>query len=202
MHSLSTASIIEKNRTTSDGVYLLLLTIQYKNDDPIRLVRNTENYTFNNNLFYAYYFELSEVKRTTSELPTCTLTVSNITGTIQQLLEARDGYGGAKVTVQLVNTNVPDEVVEEEHFVVQSAISKKETVSISLGMGFSMTKRVPRCRILKDFCPFKYKGEECGATSDLVGCDKTLTACRARGNSARYGGCPTVPQGGLYARDL
>ena len=47
---ISTASIIEKNKTCTDGVYLLLLEIQYKDEDPIRLVYNTEDIVFKGKL--------------------------------------------------------------------------------------------------------------------------------------------------------
>ena len=52
---------------------------------------------------------------------------------------------------------------------------------------------------MKDFCPFKFKGVQCGYKGDETECNKTLSRCRALGNSVRFGGEPTIPQGGLYA---
>lgn len=199
--NLSTAAIIEKNKVATDGVYLLLLVIQYKQEDPIRLVYNNEEIVFKGDTYYPYYFQLSDVKKTSSEMPSATLSVSNITGTIQKLLEAYDGACGAKVKVSVINTNLSDEVLEEENFVVTGVTSKKDVVTFKLGCGMSLDKRFPTYRIMKDWCPFKYKGVECGCTSSLPTCNKTLTDCRKRNNSKRFGGCPTIPQGGLYARN-
>lgn len=199
---LSTAAIIEKNRVSTDGVYLLLLTIQYKSEEPIRLVLNNEEVTFKDNTYYPYYFSLSDVKQTSSEMPSATLTVSNITGTIQRILENYDGANGAKVKVAVINTNVSDEILQEENFVVTGATSKKDAISLKLGCGMSMNKRYPNVRIMKDWCPYKYKGVRCGCTStEYDTCNKSLSDCRKRGNNTRFGGEPTIPQGGLYARN-
>lgn len=198
--NLSTAAIIEKNKVSTDGVYLLLLTIQYKQEEPIRLVLNNEKITFKGRKYYPYYFSLSEVKRTSTELPSCTLTVSNVTGTISRILETYDGASGGKVTVAVINTNISDEILQEEHFVIAGATTKKDYVSIKLGCGASLDRRYPNVRIMKDWCPFKFKGVRCGYKGPLTTCNKTLTDCRERGNNTRFGGEPTIPQGGLYAR--
>lgn len=198
--NLSTAAIIEKNKVSTDGVYLLLLTIQYKQEEPIRLVLNNEKITFKGVDYYPYYFSLSEVKQTSTELPSCTLIVSNITGTISRILETYDGASGGKVTVAVINTNISDEILQEEHFVIAGATAKKDYVSIKLGCGASLDRRYPNVRIMKDWCPFKFKGVRCGYKGPLTTCNKTLTDCRERGNNTRFGGEPTIPQGGLYAR--
>lgn len=197
---LSTAAIIEKNKVSTSGVYLLLMTIRYKEEEPIRLVLNNEEIVFKGDTYYPYYFSLSDVKRTSSEMPSATLTVSNITGTIQKILEAYDGANGAKVKAAVINTNLSNEILEEENFVVTGATAKKDVITLKLGCGMSLDKRYPTYRIMKDWCPFKYKGVECGCTSNKTTCNKTLTDCRERNNSKRFGGCPTVPQGGLYVR--
>ncbi|WP_270455711.1 DUF1833 family protein [Allisonella histaminiformans] len=197
---ISTASIIEKNKTCTDGVYLLLLEIQYKDEDPIRLAYNTEDIVFKGNTYYKYAFEISGVKRSSDELPDVTLSVSNITGTIQQILDKHNGVGGAKVTLMVINTNVPDELCDEEHFVITGSTCTSTKVDIKLGAGFSLRKRVPATRILKDWCPFKFKGARCGYSGVVSTCDKTRNCCKKLGNSVRFGGEPTIPQGGLYAR--
>ena len=198
--NLSTAAIIEKNKVSTDGVYLLLLTIQYKSEEAIHLVQKNEKITFKGVDYYPYYFSLSEVKHTSTELPSCTLTVSNITGTISRILETYDGASGGKVTVAVINTNISDEILQEEHFVIAGATTKKDYVSIKLGCGASLDRRYPNVRIMKDWCPFKFKGVRCGYKGPLTTCNKTLTDCRERGNNTRFGGEPTIPQGGLYAR--
>ena len=53
--------------------------------------------------------------------------------------------------------------------------------------------------MMKDYCPFKFKGIECGYKGAASKCNKTLKRCRELGNNERFGGEPSIPQGGLYA---
>jgi lambda family phage minor tail protein L len=52
---------------------------------------------------------------------------------------------------------------------------------------------VPQRRIYPNFCPFAYGSPECGSTSSLANCSKTLGACRNR-NAAPFpfGGFPAA----------
>lgn len=197
---LSTAAIIEKNRVSSDGVWLQLLTITVAGEDPIRLVRNNENIEFQGKTYYMFPFEISPIKESGTELSSTTLSVSNVTGAIQQIVEQYDGIVGADVNIQIINTNVPDYVAEEANFKITGVASDRNNVTFKLGADFVFTRRFPNVRILKDYCPFKFKGAQCGYTGSLTTCNKTLSDCRKRGNSMRFGGEPTIPQGGLYVR--
>ena len=197
---LSTAAIIEKNKVSTDGVWLLLAEIAVTGEDTIRLVNNNENITFQGQTYYMFPFQLSPVKESSSELSNTTLAVSNVTGAIQQIVEQYDGIVGAKVKVFAINTNVPDYIAAEENFVVTGTTADSNNVTFKLGTDFLFTKRFPNTRILKDYCPFKYKGKRCGYTGNLETCEKTLADCRLHNNNVRFGGEPTIPQGGLYVR--
>lgn len=198
---LSTASIIEKNKVSTNGVWLLLCKIQYKEETPVCLVCNNENIVFQGVTYYAYPFDISVIKRSSTELPDVSMTVSNVTGTIQGILEQYDGVSGADVTITAINTNIPDEVLDEEHFKVTGSSSDRQNVTLKLGAGFSLSKRFPCERVLKDFCQKRFKGLECGYNGNETSCDHTLSCCRRLGNNTRFGGAPTVPQGGLYVRN-
>ncbi len=196
---LTTASIFEKNKTCSEGVYLLLLEITYK-DVTIHLVANNEKYTFQGTEYLPFDFNISDVKRDSSQQPTTTLSVSNKTGAIQKIIEENDGLGGATVHLIATNTNVPGEISDEETFRVTGNYMDGDYAAFKLGTGYSLTRRFPMQRIMKDYCQYKYKGVLCKYAGTMGTCNKTLTACRQRGNSANFGGAPTIPQGGLYAR--
>ncbi|MBQ9256146.1 MAG: DUF1833 family protein [Acidaminococcaceae bacterium] len=197
---LSTAAILEKNKVSTDGVWLELVTITYGSEEPIRLVANNENINFMGNTYYKFPFDFSSVKESSSELPSTNLSVSNATGAIQQIVEQYNGVTGADVCVQVINTNTGNEIVAEENFKITGVSTDNNNIVFRLGTDFALTRRFPSTRILKDFCPFKYKGTECGYSGTLASCKKTLTDCRNHGNSERFGGEPTIPQGGLYAR--
>lgn len=197
---LSTAAILEKNRVSTDGVWLLLCTITPAGESPIRLVNNNENIVFQGLTYYMFPFELSPVKESGTELSNTTLSVSNVTGAIQQIVEQYDGIIGAEVNIKVINTNLTDYIAAEENFIVVGTSADRERVTFKLGTDFIFTRRFPNTRILKDYCPFKFKGPQCGYSGNIATCNKTLTDCRGRGNSERFGGEPTIPQGGLYAR--
>ncbi len=197
---LSTAAIIEKNKISTDGVWLMLATISPTGETPIRLVNNNENITFQGLTYYMFPFELSPVKENGTELSNTQLVVSNVTGAIQQIIEQYDGIIGADVNIKVINTNLTDYIAAEENFVVVGTSADRERVTFKLGTDFVFTRRFPNTRILKDYCPFKYKGPQCGYSGSISSCKKTLADCRLHNNSVRFGGEPTIPQGGLYAR--
>lgn len=195
---LSTASIIEKNKMSSDGVWLILLDIKYKDEDTLHLVCNNEDIVFQGVTYYKYPFSISSVKDSTTELSAPTISVANTTGALQSILEGYDGISGAKVAIRAINSNVPDEAADEAYYIVSNCVSEKDVITMTLGSGVSLTRRWPRERVLKDYCQVKYKGCRCGYTGDLESCNRTLTDCRAHKNSARFNGEPAIPQGGLY----
>lgn len=53
--------------------------------------------------------------------------------------------------------------------------------------------RFPKRRIYTNYCPFIYKGPECGYTGSLPQCPKSLTACKQRFNGdLPFGGFPST----------
>ncbi len=198
MLALSEASIIEKNNLATDGVWLLAVEAQIP-DNTLYLVNNTENVTLGGKEYTAFPFSLEDITEDGKELPNVKLTVSNVTGTIQRYVEENNGLGGMKVVLRVYHTRIPDVAEVEEHFVVTGVTCDVEWVTFTLGTDFSFIRRFPPVRMMKDYCPFKFKGVECGYKGSAQKCNKTLKRCRELGNNTRFGGEATIPQGGLYA---
>ena len=206
MLTLSQAAIIEKNKINSDNAWLLLLEITIPPtaaEVPIvlRLVRNTEDITWNRLLWTAFPFELDPPKQSGSgELPNFTVRVSNVTRTVEGYLEQAGGGVGSQVRMMVVLSGHLDQATPEldEEFSVQSVSYDENWVSFTLTGAVNLFRRVPLRRFLKNFCPFQYKGPECKATSGYSSCNKSFADCKARGNETRFGGEPGIPQGGLY----
>lgn len=198
MLALSEASIIEKNKLSTDGVWLLALEAQIPGNT-LYLVNNTEDVTLGGQRYVAFPFSLEDITEDGKELPNVRLTVSNATGTIQRYVEKNNGLGGMKVVLRVYHTSIPDVAEVEEYFVVTGVTCDVEWVTFTLGTDFSFTRRFPPVRMMKDYCPFKFKGVECGYRGAAQQCNKTLKRCRELGNNIRFGGEATIPQGGLYA---
>ena len=202
MLNLSQQALIEANSLHSDGVWLILLEIQLSSlEDPVRIVRNTENITWGGHEWQAFSFEIGDVTEDSKgELPTLSIKVSNVTKVLQPYVEAARGGNGSPVILRVVNSKVlGNNFAEvEEEFVVQHATCDNMWVTFELGGDAILNSRFPPRRILKNRCPYVYKGIECGSTSSLTSCPRTLEACEERKNSLRFGGEPGIPQGGLY----
>lgn len=202
MNILSAAAIIEKNKLSSDGVWLILLELNIAGlTEPIRVVRNNEDITWNGYTWVAFPFQLGEMAEDSQgQLPSLSLKISNVTGAIQQYIELSNGGVDSTAIIRVVHSKHLDLTTAEieETFSVQSVTADANWINVNLGPDFTTQLRVPADRYLKDFCPFKFKGPECGYAGTDTACNKSLDACRAKGNSVRFGGEPALA-GGAYA---
>lgn len=206
MHPLSAAAILEKNKLSSTGAWLILLDVVLPGVIDFYLVLNTENIFWRGREYIAFPFDISESTEDGREIPAVTLKISNVSQAIQPYLEQSGGGVGAEVTVRIVHSDHLDNLNAEieETFICQSCHVDANWISFSLGPGDPATIRRPERRYLKNFCPYPYKGLECGVnvaalTPDKkASCNKTLQACRERNNAVRFGGEPSIPQGGIY----
>lgn len=172
--------------------WLALLDIVVPNQSPIYLVNNTENITFQGRTYIRSSFVPEIPKQTAGgEIQPATLRVENVTGTLVPILEAYAGAVGAAITVTLVNAALLTEDYAEltlEFDILHTAI-KGDWITFTLG--------APN-PILQEWPPLSYgpmcqwarffKGAECGYTGPLTTCAGTIEDCRARGNSANFGG--------------
>jgi lambda family phage minor tail protein L len=93
-----------------------------------------------------------------------------------------------------------------DKFVIDNAMSNVNTVSFDCRYKFHLKDiQLPRRKIHVNNCAWveKYKGAECDPDDNINDttyptCDGSLSDCRERGNSLRFGGFPGVPKQGLY----
>jgi lambda family phage minor tail protein L len=187
--SLSLAARIEKNKISTDSVWLVLLEIQLTT--PIYLVRNTENIVWNNIEWLAFPFQIGDINDDGKEDPSVTIKVSNISRQVGVIVSDAGGGGGTLVVLRVVNSAFLDEAaVVEETFQVTKTNIDANWVTFTIGIPIDMQRRFPMRTVLKNFCPYKFKDIECGYAGTEIVCNKTLTRCQALSNSARYGGKP------------
>lgn len=205
MLNLSVAGMLEKSQLSSDGAWLLLVEVAIPDsDESLRLVRNNEDITWNGYTWTAFNFKLGDIKEDNKGKPqSVPLQISNVTQTVQAYVEEYSGMTGATVTLRVVHSQHLDNTTPEleEVFTVESTTCDNKWVTFYLGCDLSVQLRFPFRRVLKSFCAWRdhYKGIECGYAGSMTECDGTLQSCRNRGNQTRYGGEPSIPEGGLYA---
>lgn len=134
---------------------------------------------------------------------TLRLRLGNVSGAVQAYLEANSGLVGASLRLMLVHSDHLDLTTPEvdQTFTILSASCDAQWAYLDLGADSPLGKRVPRTRLLKANCRWKFKSLECGYSGATATCNKTIGACRAMdggSNSARFGGYPGVGRGGLY----
>lgn len=199
MRTLSTAALIEKNKLATDSAWLILLEVTI-GATTLKLVANNEDILWNGDTWQAFPFELDTVGETgKGEIPAVIVKVSNVTGEVQRLIEANNGVNGVPVVIRVINTEVTTTTPELElSFVVESSTHDEQWITFRLTGANCLTRRVPRRRYLKDFCPFVYGGIECGVSAATMAtyptCNRTFANCTERRNHTRFGGFPWMPK--------
>lgn len=199
--SLSVASVIEKNRLSSDTPFLLCLDIAIIDPgtaaliETLRVVHNTEPLAFNGFEYTAANFDI-ELKEEAGTQSSIILSIRDYTRAVQQRMQLYGGGVGFTVTVMVVNSGAlqqPPEIIE--HFVVTGSSSSSYVCSFTLGAENGLTKAFPRRRQAKDFCQWRYKDENCRYSGTLGSCDLSLkgaNGCLVHDNVFRFGAFPGI----------
>lgn len=203
---LSVATIIEKNKIASKEPFLVFLEVDVI--DPItkqlietfRLVRNTEDVTYQDVPYAAMAFEV-ELKQEAGGQSTVQLTIADYTRAVQERMQSYGGGIGSGVRIMVVNAgNLQQPPEIKEYFTVVGASSQNYVVTWTLGAQSILAVTFPRRRELRNRCAWRYKSAECGYTGDKTTCDLSLqgeNGCAAHNNTLRYGGFPGINSNGV-----
>ena len=201
MLSLSTVAIAEKNKLATDSVWFILLEVLYPNEEPIRVVLNTEEVVWNGCTWYPCPFILSDRTETKeAELPQITLTFIDIQRKRIPIIEQYKGGVGATVIIRIVNSKNLDSStpeLEEEFEILEASVDRNMVITFKLGATNLYMLRLPQDRYLKDHCRWEFKSPECGYQGEETECDRTFTRCVQLGNQARFGGFPGIGKYGI-----
>ena len=204
--SLSIASIIEKNRISSEVPWLILLDIAVVDPatlmtvETLHLARNVDPVTFNGVTYAPAAFDIS-LKSEAGSQQEISLSIKDYTLAVQQRMQDYGGGIGFNVTVMVVNAgNLGQNPEVAEYFQVTAAETANYECSFTLGAENNITKAFPRRRQSKDYCQWRYKGPECGYTGSMPSCDLSLkgpNGCKAHQNVVHFGAFP-----GINSRDF
>lgn len=152
-------------------------------------------------LYQAFPFRRAEIEETgKGQQPLLKIDLGNVDGSVQAYLEANSGLRSAEVRLMLVHSDHLDEApVQDQTYSVMSSYCTPVWATLELGAASPANRRFPRNRLLKSHCRFKFKDSGCGYTGATTTCNKSLSACRALSNSARFGGFAGIGRGGIYA---
>ena len=189
----------EKNKLSTDSVFLILLEIQLQNT--VYICYNNEDVTWQGQLYQAFPFEIGETSEDSDGSdPNVSLKISNVAQGFQWYVEDSGGGIGTQVILRVVNSkNMNGAADLTEYYTVLSCKVDEQWVEFTLGTDYSARTRRPLDRYMKNSCPFAYKGLRCGYNGNMTSCKHTLTDCRSHNNSARYGGFQGIDQKGSYA---
>ena len=175
-----------------------------------RFCAQTETVTFRDNEYSPFPITHDTMKEgADGDLPSLSLTVSNVSREIIGTLESYNGLIGQSVKIMLVlmgansiRPQSPSSAILEWDFKITSMTANAEGASAQLGDISLYEVNIPASRIAKRYCRFQYKDARCGYPEDgqQPTCDKTLdgpNGCEAHSDSGdhpqRFGGYPGVP---------
>jgi len=202
MLTLSALSILEKNKISSTGAWLILLTVTLPNSTVIRLVRNNEDVTYQGESYIAFDFALEAVVHDIKgKLPSVNLKVSNVGRVFQSYIEEMEGIVGSIVLIQIVNSALLAEDFSELDltFEIQKTSADSMYVTFELGIPSPLNKRFPLYRYSGVICNWasRFKGAECKFVGATTTCDGRLSTCESLDNVVNYGGFAGLGQGGI-----
>lgn len=200
MKALTTALIIEKNKIASPNPWLITLDVTWPNDDISRFVRNTENITFQSNVYTAIPFEVDvQSENSKGQMSQLSLRISNIGKAVTSYLEQTGGAIGSRVVVRLINANLLAENyadLELTYDVMNTSLNNQWAV-FTLGCPNPLRAPFPRLRFLPNHCGWasRFKNLECKYVGAPTACNGTITSCFSYQNAINFGGFPGLSGG-------
>lgn len=203
METLPLTTIQDLNELGTDSVLLVALEINIPSTPTVYIVNNGENITFDGNEYIAFPFEIGEITAEAGTTPTFQIQIDNTTRAIERYIIEYDTYlkqngidgNGITAVCRVLNTKDLSQAVMTEYFDLTSFDATNKVVTFNLGTNSLFNKTYPPRKMYANFCSFKFKDNRCGYAGALTTCNKTLTDCRARNNSTRFGGFVGLGQG-------
>ena len=212
-------AFIEKNLLATGQKFGWLYEIEVPTNPPTRyrFVRDQTPVTFRGIVYSPFPITHSETRSDAKgNLPTITLTASNVTREIVSVLNTYNGLVGQPVRIILTHDLAlpTSHSVWEHDYQIRDLSINEEAVSATLGDVHIFEAKIPGQTMLRFYCRHQYMDAHCGyavGSGDanyLSTCDKSLSGangCRVHGVSEglaglpnlhpeRFGGFPGIPE--------
>ena len=209
---LNQTVVADKNALHGGSPFLLLLEITVPGvDDALRVALNTEDLVWRGEMWRAITFELDEISQGgAGEVPQVELRVANPDRVFEPYVDMYDAwvkkYGYSPITVHIIVVNGADmdsgQAVVDHEYELISPQSTDAWIKFTLGASNPFDALFPLDRILKGHCRFRFRDRRCNYRGAITSCNHTLSDCRKRGNSARFGGFPGIGRTGVYLAEM
>lgn len=214
--TLSSDAIVEKNKISNTGAWIVLLEITLSDSTVIRICTNedTDWPSGAPDTYTGFPFEIEEIiDNSAGEVSQVMLRVSNASKALVPYLDDADGGRGASVRIMLVHSAHLDNTTPEIDMTFECTRSSfnNQWVSFSLTTLNRYNRTFPKGRIMASFCRYpEFGGDRCGfdtghGSYDGNGCDRSWTRCQALwtqvgspANKSRFGGAPGVGRSSFY----
>ena len=213
------ALMAEKNLLASSEEWLWLYEVEVPTSPPTmyRMVRSTAQVEFRGNLYYPFPIGHSVSREdSTGDLPSVSLTISNVTREVMAVLEEHSGLIGQPVKIICTtrgSAGGSDGAMSESLFKIMGTKATDSAISVSLSDTPLYDTQFPAQRMMRNYCRHQYRSAGCGyivhpSDSNFVAtCDKSLSGpkgCEMHGASEaaaliavvhpeRFGGFPGIP---------
>jgi len=180
----------------SGGAWLWLAEITIPGQAVQRLARNTEDVTYDGNLFERFNLQIGKQKYSSDgSVPRVTLQVrQDRDRRLEKAIDEAETMLGAHVKLIRVNEKFLDTPVLEleADFAIINTVSEAEWVTFILGMPSPLLRKIPIRIGSSKQCPYAapglFKGPECQYAGPDSTCTGLLEDCITKGNEVHWGG--------------
>ena len=177
-----------------------LFEFNYTDDEWLYFTDADIDITYNNHTYSRFPISVDKVTETKEgTLPRLSIKISNVSKYIGGYVEDYDGFRGKKVIIRtcfLSTLNTSDHIIDKLN--IDSVNIDALNVTFSCTPIFSILNvTLPYRKFSRNFCMWKFKGDECCYNGPDTVCNKSFSDCKSKGNQSRFGGFPGVP-GGKY----
>jgi phage-related protein len=191
MLSLNAQTLIATNSEEVQTLFLYEFTYDDAND-PLRWTSWDVEVSFEGHVFTPEVVKHSDITQSSDgKINECSLTVGNANRMIQYYIENYDVIGRQ---VRIIQFFVGQTGYVETTYVIKGAKAKGDVATFGLSIGIDFLRLQVPGRIMRSrMCGWKFGDSQCGKTpGPEEQCERTLEACRAKNNVARFGGFPGI----------
>jgi phage-related protein len=186
----------QHNATSWAWIYEIMLEESAAASRPFRITSHNEQITIASKTYLPFpVFHEAMQADSQGNLPTFTVSLSNVTRELNRYIEEAKGLSGNRVTIGIFNRGaaLPADLTSFD-FVVAGCSLSDDLVTLRLqspDYGFV----VPQEIFTRVRCRWRYKGPQCGYVGPLGDCDKSLfgtNGCRVHGDDEVARGLPRL----------